>query len=76
MLSLKHTPPLSARPREEVEAGGLGREVFELTSVSCHVTVDFERVSLSLRVDPVLPVSVGVSDVPDILAGKAWKIRA
>ena len=50
--------------------------LFELTSVSCHVTVDFERVSLSLRVDPVLPVLVGFDGVPDVLTGKARIIRA
>ena len=42
-----------------------------LTSVSCHVTVDLYRVSVLLRVDPVLPISNGISGVPDVLAGMA-----
>ena len=33
----------------------------KLTSVSCHVTVNLERVPTLLRVDPVLAVSFGVS---------------
>ena len=33
----------------------------ELTSVSCHVTVNVQRVSTVLRVDPVPPVSFRVT---------------
>ena len=29
----------------------------EVTSISCHITLDFKGVSVILRVDPVLPVS-------------------
>lgn len=38
------------------------------TSISCHVTVDFERVSVFRRVDPVLPVPHRGSTLPDVLA--------
>ena len=41
----------------------------EPTSVSCHIAVDFERVSITPRVYPVLPTFVGDSDVPDVPAG-------
>ena len=41
----------------------------DLTSVSCHVTVNFQRVSTMLRVDPVLPVSFRITRVPDVLTG-------
>lgn len=41
----------------------------KLTSFSCHVTKDLERVSTLLRVDPVLAVSFRVSRVPDVLTG-------
>ena len=41
----------------------------DLTSVSCHVTVNFQRVSTVLRVDPVPPVSFRVTRVPDALTG-------
>ena len=40
-----------------------------LTSISCHVAIDLQRASFVLRVDPVFPVSSGVSSVPDVLAG-------
>ena len=39
------------------------------TSISRHVTVNFQWVSILLRVDPVLSVSNGVSRVPDVFAG-------
>ena len=39
------------------------------TSIRRHITEHFERVSVFLGVDPVLPVSTGVSNVPDVLTG-------
>ena len=41
----------------------------DLTFVSCHVTVNVQRVSSVLRVDPVPPFSFRVNRVPDTLTG-------
>ena len=38
-----------------------------LTSVSCHVTINLQRISIILRVDYIPPVSLGVPSVPDAL---------
>ena len=46
-----------------------------LTSVSCHVTVYFQRDSIVLGVDPVLPVSFRIPRVPDVLTGMSSIMR-
>ena len=46
-----------------------------LTSVSCHVTVYFQRVSIILGVDPVLPVSFRILRVPDVFTGMSRIMR-
>ena len=46
-----------------------------LTSVSCHVTVYFQRVSIVLRVDPVLAVSFRIPRVPDVFTGMSRIMR-
>ena len=38
------------------------------TAVSCHVTVDFKGVSNLHGIDPVFPVSFGITRVPDVFA--------
>ena len=38
-----------------------------LTSVSCHVTINLQRISIILKVDYIPPVSLGVPSVPDVL---------
>lgn len=41
----------------------------QVTSIRFHVTVAPKMIPILLRVDPVLPVSFGVSWVPDVLTG-------
>ena len=40
---------------------------FSLTTVGCHVTVSYQRVPVFLGIDPVLPVSFGISRIQDVL---------
>ena len=47
----------------------------QLTSVSCHVAIYFQRVSIVLRVDPVLPVSFRIPRVSDVLTGMSRMMR-
>ena len=46
-----------------------------LTSASCHVTVYFQRVSIVLRVDPILAVPFRIPRVPDVLTGMSSIMR-
>ena len=42
----------------------------QLTSITCHVTVDFQRVLVFLKVDPILPIPYGVHELP-----RSWKLE-
>ena len=46
-----------------------------LTTISWHVTIDLQRVSTLLRVDPILPVSFGVSRVQNFFTGEGRMSR-
>ena len=46
-----------------------------LTTMSWHVTIDLQRVSTLLRVDPILPVSFGVSRVQNFFTGESRMSR-
>ena len=51
------------------------KKIHFLTTMSWHVTIDPQRVSTLLRVDPILPVSFGVSRVQNFFTGKGRMSR-
>ena len=51
------------------------KKIHSLTTRSWHVTIDLQRVSTLLWVDPILPVSFGVSRVQNFLTGEGRMSR-
>ena len=53
----------------------LKKKIHSLTTRSWHVTIDLQRVSTLLWVDPILPVSFGVSRVQNFFTGEGRMSR-
>ena len=53
----------------------LKKKVHSLTTISWHVTIDLQRFSTLLWVDPILPVSFGVSRVQNFFTGEGRMSR-
>ena len=53
----------------------LKKTIYSLTTRSWHVAIDLQRVSTLLWVDPILPVSFGVSRVQNFFTGEGRMSR-
>ena len=70
--SLSWRCPVSCKTSSLFSTGLKGREWFELTSISNHVTIHSKGVPWGCWVNPVLTIPLSVTTVQNVFTGSSW----